>query len=150
MCWSHLHDISLNAWVIGCSCMCVVCVSVCVLPDHRLWYGLQAGRDLHPLLPLLSPRVREHVEVVRAELSRVRQLHGRDEVGTKYLHREGGTSVVYMSGQYMSYTGADAFTGHIQASEGGRWHMLFCWSDKHGTIYNFHCWQLIIHEHFSF
>lgn len=78
--------------------MCVVCVSVCVLPDHRLWYGLQAGRDLHPLLPLLSPRVREHVEVVRAELSRVRQLHGRDEVGTKYLHREGGTSVVYMSG----------------------------------------------------
>ena len=66
-------------------CVCVWCV---VLPDHRLWYGLQAGRDLHSLLPLLSPGVREHVEVVRAELGRVRQLHGRDEVGTKYLHRE--------------------------------------------------------------
>lgn len=96
--------------------MCVVCVSVCVLPDHRLRYGLQAGRDLHPLLPLLSPRVREHVEVVWAELSRVRQLHGRDEVGTKYLHREGGTSVV----KCQIYTGSDAFTGHIYASEGGR------------------------------
>lgn len=70
-------------------CVHVCCMRlVCVLPDHRLWYGLQAGRDLHSFLPLLSPRVREHVEVVRAELGRVRQLHGRDEVGTEYLHRE--------------------------------------------------------------
>lgn len=76
------------AW--GDSCLCVF--GVCPLPDHRLWYGFQTGRDLDPLLPLLSPRVREHVEVVWAELSRVRQLHGRDEVGTKYLHRQqGGT-----------------------------------------------------------
>lgn len=56
-----------------------------VLPDHRLWYGLQVSRNLHSLLPLLPPGVRQHVEVIRAELGRVRQLHGRDEVGAKNL-----------------------------------------------------------------
>lgn len=60
--------------------------TVPVLPDDGLWYGLHAGRDLHPLLPLLSPWVREHVEVVWAKLGRVWQLHGRDEIGTKHLH----------------------------------------------------------------
>lgn len=63
---------------------------VCILPDSRLWYGFQIGRDLDALLPLLSPGVREHVEVVQAELSRVRQLHGRDEVGTEHLRRGEG------------------------------------------------------------
>lgn len=64
---------------------------VCILPDRRLWYGFQIGRDLDALLPLLSPGVREHVEVVRAELSRVRQFHGRDEVGTEHLRRGEGS-----------------------------------------------------------
>lgn len=72
--------------------VCVSIVSlVCILPDSRLWYGFQIGRDLDALLPLLSPGVREHVEVVRAELSRVRQLHGRDEVGTEHLRRGEGS-----------------------------------------------------------
>lgn len=55
------------------------------LPDNGLRYGFQAGRYLHPLLPLLPPGVRQHVEVVWAELGRVRQLHGRDEVGAEHL-----------------------------------------------------------------
>ena len=58
------------------------------LPDHRFRYGLQAGRDLNALLPLLPPGVRQHVEVVRTQLGRVWQLHGRDEVGAEHLRGE--------------------------------------------------------------
>lgn len=59
-----------------------------VLPDHRLRYGFQAGWDLHPLLPLLSPRVWQHIEVVWAKLRRVWQLHGRDKVRTENLEKQ--------------------------------------------------------------
>lgn len=95
-----------------------------VLPDHRLWYGLQAGRDLYPFLPLLSPWVREHIEVVRAELGRVRQLHGRDEVGTKHLHRERGRKrrdrlVKCQNGEAIN-TRFEVFTGQNAASDHGR------------------------------
>lgn len=49
-------------------------------PHHGLWNGLCPGRHLHTFLPFLPPRVRQDIIVIRAELVRVWDLHGCDQV----------------------------------------------------------------------
>lgn len=49
-------------------------------PHHRLWNGLCPSGHLHAFLPFLSPWVRQDVIVIRAELVRVWDLHGCDQV----------------------------------------------------------------------
>lgn len=57
------------------------------LPGHGLRDGPGAHGHLDPLLPLLSPGVRQHVVLVGAQLVGVVQLHGGDQVCPKHLGR---------------------------------------------------------------
>ena len=58
------------------------------LPGHRLGDGPRAHWHLDPLLPLLSPGIRQHVVLVRVQLVGVMELHGSDQVCSKHLDRE--------------------------------------------------------------
>lgn len=58
------------------------------LPGHRLGDGPRAHWHLDPLLPLLSPGVRQHVVLVRVQLVGVMELHGSDQVCSEHLDRE--------------------------------------------------------------